>query len=144
MKLTSEYSRVALNPNQQSQPLQPSSQLPPQQPQNPKVPFQNNPQSPQQPQRNFQQFAQHLKSQAASWQNYQINSILKAMQTSAQQAGFPPQEIQQMMQNFSQLAKKENVQTAVQMTLNAPDLVHSYHLQNNNQVQSSRRLRFFS
>jgi hypothetical protein len=76
---------------------------------------------------NYQQFAKSLQQEAAKWQNLEITRIIESIATHAKAAGFPPAEVSQLQQNFQRVAQQENLQTALYMALNSPDILHSAH-----------------
>jgi hypothetical protein len=76
---------------------------------------------------NYQQFSKALQQEAAQWQNYEFDRIIKSIATHAKAAGFPPAEVSQIQQNFQRVAQQENLQTAMYMALNQPDILHSAH-----------------
>ena len=76
----------------------------------------------------FEQFASGLKQEAAKWQQYEMQTILQALNTYAQEAGFSAPEIRKIQQNFQQVAAQENMQTAIQVILNSPDIMYHHSM----------------
>jgi hypothetical protein len=72
----------------------------------------------------FEVFSSNLKQEVAKWQKYEMNAVLQALTKHATQAGFSQQEIQKIRTNFQTLAMNENMQTAIEMVLNSPDIIY--------------------